>query len=115
MRHKPKVRGELRSAPRAPCRIPAIIVDRGVSISCMVEDLSITGCRVRLAGQHMLAERFAFEFPRRAITVDAELVWMHGDEAGIRFLHKKASEAHAAAGRPPVPPADAFDERVEIG
>lgn len=115
MRHKPKVRGELRSAPRAPCRIPAIIVDRGVSISCMVEDLSITGCRVRLAGQHMLAARFAFEFPRRAITVDAELVWMQGDEAGIRFLHKKASEAHAVAGRPHVPPVDTFDERVEIG
>lgn len=114
MRHKPKVRGEIRSAPRAPCRIPAIIVDQGVSISCVVEDLSITGCRVRLAGQHRLAARFRFEFPRRAITVDAELVWMQGDEVGIRFLHKTAGKERAA-GTAVVPPADMCDERVEIG
>lgn len=92
MRHKPTVRGEIRSAPRASCAIPAIIVDRGVSVSCLVEDLSITGCRVRMKGHSALSKRFVFEFPKRAIKVEAELVWMNGDEAGIRFLHKKTGE-----------------------
>ena len=96
MRHKPTVRGEIRSAPRANCTIPAIIVDRGISISCLVEDLSIIGCRVRMKGHAALSKRFIFEFPQRAIKVEAERVWMNGDEAGIRFLHKKTGEEKPA-------------------
>ncbi|WP_428696792.1 PilZ domain-containing protein [Stappia sp.] len=91
MPYKPNVRGEIRGAPRAVCAIPAIIVDRGVSLACTVEDLSINGCRVRMNGHGRLSDRFAFEFPRRGIKVDAELVWLNGEEAGIRFLHKGAA------------------------
>ena len=90
MRYKPNVRGEIRAAPRAVCAIPAIIADRGVSIACTVEDLSINGCRVRRNGHSRLSERFVFEFPKRGIKIEAELVWLNGDEAGIRFLHKGA-------------------------
>ncbi len=97
MRHKPNVRGEIRTAPRAVCTIPAIIVDRGVSIACVVEDLSITGCRIRMNGHNALGRTFVFEFPRREIRVDAELVWLNGDEAGIRFLHKKSAPGRATA------------------
>ncbi|SOC03559.1 PilZ domain-containing protein [Stappia indica] len=111
MRHKPTVRGEIRSAPRANCTIPAIIVDRGISISCIVEDLSITGCRVRMKGQAALSRRFVFEFPKRAIKVEAELVWMNGDEAGIRFLHKKTGEDKPAASTA----ASSTGDQVEIG
>jgi len=84
---KPTVRGEIRSTPRVECTVPAIIQDKGVSIACTVEDLSITGCRVRLNSFTKLSGRFLFEFPRKNIKVLAELIWINGDEAGIRFLH----------------------------
>jgi hypothetical protein len=84
---KPTVRGEIRSTPRVDCTVPAIIQDKGVSIGCTVEDLSITGCRVRLNSFMKLSQNFLFEFPRKDIKVLAELIWINGDEAGIRFLH----------------------------
>jgi hypothetical protein len=112
MRHKPTVRGEIRSAPRASCTIPAIIVDRGVSISCLVEDLSITGCRVRMKGHSALSKRFVFEFPKRAIKVEAELVWMNGDEAGIRFLHKKTGEEKPGGKTADTP---SSNDQIEVG
>ncbi|WP_029056915.1 PilZ domain-containing protein [Stappia stellulata] len=87
MLKKPTVRGEVRSTPRVDCAVPGIIQDKGVSIACMVEDLSITGCRVRLGSAIALSQNFLFEFPRKNIKVAAELVWLNGDEAGIRFIH----------------------------
>jgi hypothetical protein len=84
---KPTVRGEIRSTPRVDCTVPAIIQDKGVSIACTVEDLSITGCRVRLNSFTKLSQNFLFEFPRKNIKVLAELVWINGDEAGVRFHH----------------------------
>ncbi|MCA1240847.1 PilZ domain-containing protein [Stappia stellulata] len=87
MLRKPTVRGEIRSTPRVDCIVPAIIQDKGVSIACTVEDLSITGCRVRLNSFTKLSQNFLFEFPRKNIKVPAELIWINGDEAGIRFLH----------------------------
>ncbi len=87
MLKKPSVRGEVRSTPRVDCAVPAIIQDKGVSIACTVEDLSITGCRVRLNSFTKLSRNFLFEFPRKDIKVLAELVWINGDEAGIRFHH----------------------------
>ncbi|MBL6431186.1 MAG: PilZ domain-containing protein [Alphaproteobacteria bacterium] len=59
------MRGEIRSTPRIDCIVPAIIQDKGVSIACTVEDLSITGCRVRLNSFTKLSQNFLFEFPER--------------------------------------------------
>ncbi|WP_349360733.1 PilZ domain-containing protein [Stappia sp.] len=103
MIRKPTVRGEIRSTPRVDCTVPGVIHDNGVSIACVVEDLSITGCRVRLGSHTALSETFLFEFPKRGISVPAELVWLNGDEAGLRFLHAQA----AAAATKPREPTDA--------
>ena len=86
---KPTVRGEIRRARRVECAVPGTLHVRDVSIACVVEDMSVVGARIRLSGHMALTETFRFEFPKRSILVDAELIWQRGDEAGIRFLHRK--------------------------
>ncbi|SDU07693.1 PilZ domain-containing protein [Stappia sp. ES.058] len=103
MLKKPTVRGEIRSTRRVDCIVPAIIQDKGASIACMVEDLSISGCRVRLGSFISLSRTFLFEFPRKDIKVLAELVWINGDEAGIRFLHAASGIDNPPAFKPETP------------
>ncbi|GGE78396.1 PilZ domain-containing protein [Stappia taiwanensis] len=89
---KPTVRGEIRSVPRADCSLPAVLHDKGMEIACVIENLSISGCRVRLPRRALLSENFILEFSGRGIRVAAELVWLNGEEAGLRFHHERPAD-----------------------
>lgn len=94
---KPTVRGEIRAVPRADCAIPAVLHDKGMDIACVIENLSISGCRVRLPRRALLSESFTLEFSGRGIRVAAELVWINGEEAGLRFHHERPADAPSGA------------------
>lgn len=72
------------------CRVP---VERVQVILC---DISETGCRIELFDGHVSkGSTIFFEIDARN-ELAGQVVWVRGNEAGVRFMHKLSGVVRAA-------------------
>ena len=97
MRH-PTVRSfEGRREPRHDCNRVAALIFEGLPapIGCVIEDLSLSGCRLRLTAHVVLTPEDAVSvfIPCCRHMTTGRIVWQRGDEIGITL------DAKPSAGR----------------
>ena len=67
-----------------------IITDRGVTLSCSIQNISEHGCRLKFAVPPLLPETFVLRFNRTGETRACQLVWLSDREVGVRFTDVEA-------------------------
>ena len=90
----PKLRvGDNRKAQRRLCRWPAVILrPERENLSCIVEDISLGGCRVAVTGSRIvLGETVVVDIPTQKMVLDGTVIWKRDREAGIEFRYTEAS------------------------
>lgn len=93
LRHPHVEDGERRDGRRQTCRLPARIHADARVFDAVVEDLGITGCRIRL--EHVrfaIGTRVFVDLPGQGICRDGRVAWQRGTEAGVRFVARRAPE-----------------------
>jgi c-di-GMP-binding flagellar brake protein YcgR len=77
-----------RAAKRVKCQLRAIVRSNDKPFTSTITDLSVTGCRVRMAGREA-AMRLQPELLIQLVDADLELrgsmVWRRGEYVGVRF------------------------------
>lgn len=91
---RPKVHEhELRGVPRAGCRLPAILRIGSDGVSCLVEDLGVSGCRIAVETWRLsLGLDLRLEVPSERLAFAGRVTWMRIGEAGIEFTGYEAFE-----------------------
>ncbi|HFB98289.1 MAG TPA: hypothetical protein ENJ62_04040 [Bryobacterales bacterium] len=55
-------------------------------IDCLVRDVSVGGCRLRLHTTLTLPPRFVLGFPALGVERQVQLIWQKDRDAGVAFL-----------------------------
>lgn len=69
---------------RSPANARAVVVAPGLELPCVIVDHSATGLRLRLDRKLSLPARVQVIDIARAVVLDAEVVWLKGQEAGLK-------------------------------
>jgi hypothetical protein len=59
--------------------------DGGSNVQCILEDVSISGARLRLHGASALSPFFMLVVPAERIERNCMLAWIKGGRSGVRF------------------------------
>lgn len=98
-----------REQARVAVMIPAsIVLPDGLTITCVIRDMSIGGARLSIARRHRLGLTFPLHIPSFTHPFPMRRVWQNGDYAGAMLdLPSDGETAGAAAFGPisPSPPA----------
>jgi hypothetical protein len=73
------------------------------ALTCIVEDMSVGGARLKFADTFDLPREFVLEIPSLTLRVDARLAWSRGEHRGVRFIwpqHMKYGAAGPRTGPP---------------
>jgi hypothetical protein len=83
----PQVSDKRRFPRRRVLKQGRIILNNRFSvIDCMVRDISLGGCRIRLYAKFALPLHFILAFPALGVEREVALVWQNERDAGVRFL-----------------------------
>ena len=69
------------------CRVP---VQRAQALLC---DISLTGCRIELFDSHVNKGSTVFFEIDEKNEFAGQIVWVRGNEAGVRFMHRLSPAA----------------------
>jgi hypothetical protein len=58
-----------------------------IRLECTVRDLSPEGARIQVARDIALPDPFELYIPQRGLAEKSHIVWRHGDETGVHFVH----------------------------
>lgn len=83
----PNVRvGDGRRHKRAKCFLLASVQHNKYTCECIVEDLSIGGCRVNNTnGQLAVGQRVIISIPEQQMSLNGMVMWVRGSTAGLCF------------------------------
>lgn len=78
---------EQRASQRIRSYLKGVIVHSGGQsrTECTVRDLSAEGARLEVSRAVTLPETFDLHVPQRAMVQKSQIIWRHGDEAGVHF------------------------------
>ena len=87
----PAVRtGEYRRCRRVACHVSATLVIGTFEIACVIEDLSISGCRISVSGVEVTRGEIVFvRIPRKKIEKKARVVWFNDSEIGLALIERE--------------------------
>jgi hypothetical protein len=90
---RPRLReGDKRSDKRRNCRWGAVLKRPPQNLSCVVEDIGLGGCRVRVTTTALsVGETITLDIPAQKMVLDGAIVWKHDGEIGIQFAYSEAS------------------------
>jgi hypothetical protein len=90
---------EQRAHQRTRSYLRGEIVHSGgrIRIECTVRDLSPEGARIQVAHDITLPDPFELQIPQRGMIEKSHIVWRHGDETGVHFVHDAAAAPTSAA------------------
>jgi hypothetical protein len=73
---------------RRPAHTGAVIwlAGRMTAMSCVVRELTETGCRLHADEASRAPDRFELSLGQSTIIEQCEVVWRRADELGVRFL-----------------------------
>lgn len=69
---------------RSTANARAVVVAPGLELPCLIVDHSVTGLRLRLDRKLALPAHVQVIDIARAVVLDAEVVWLKGQEAGLK-------------------------------
>jgi len=79
---------EARVFPRRRCKWPGILKQEATHRPCVVEDISVGGCRVATNTKDLKPkQRITIEIESRKLRFYGELRWVRSGEAGVEFLY----------------------------
>lgn len=83
----PNVRvGDGRRHKRAKCFLLAALQHNKYSCECIVEDLSVGGCRLNNTdGLLAIGERVVISIPEQKMSLNGMVMWVRGKTAGLCF------------------------------
>ncbi len=92
MLRKPKLLEiENRNYKRHACRWPAVLRAENLNRSCVIEDISNSGCRLLVHTEKLIAgSNVKIQVPGRKLSFFGLIVWLRCEEAGIKFTSKPA-------------------------
>ena len=83
-----KLREEARVFPRRRCKWPGLLKQDDIHRPCVVEDISVGGCRLATNTKGLEAgQRVTIEVESRKLRFYAEIRWVRNDETGVEFLY----------------------------
>ncbi len=78
--------GDGRQHKRVKCFLLATVQHNQYSCECIVEDMSIGGCRVNNTdGLLTVGETVIINIPEQKMSLNGMVMWAHGKMAGLRF------------------------------
>ncbi|MES0869242.1 PilZ domain-containing protein [Pseudovibrio denitrificans] len=82
---------ENRGHKRHSCHWPAVLFTDNFNRSCVIEDISNGGCRLLVnTGKLTSGSTVKIQVPARKLSFTGKIVWLHCEEAGIKFTSKPA-------------------------
>ncbi|MEM9633252.1 MAG: PilZ domain-containing protein [Pseudomonadota bacterium] len=79
---------DMRTFPRKRCKWKGILKFQDTHRPCVVEDISVGGCRVAVNTKDLKQrEKVTIEIESRKLRFHGEVRWARLDEAGIEFLY----------------------------
>lgn len=64
----------------------AVIAHEGLTMECVVADVSTGGARLTLRGSEAVPQRFELKVAGTEVVRRCDVVWRHRNEIGVRFL-----------------------------
>lgn len=85
---KQKLLEEARIFPRKRCKWPGLLKQEGAHRPCVVEDISVGGCRLATNTKGLEpGQRVTIEVESRRLRFYAEIRWIRSGETGVEFLY----------------------------
>ncbi|PIP01059.1 hypothetical protein KL86PLE_130267 [uncultured Pleomorphomonas sp.] len=83
----PKIRvGDGRKYKRVKCFLLATLQHGKYTCECIVEDMSVGGCRVNNTdGLLAVGEMVVIDIPEQKMSLNGMVMWVRGKAAGLRF------------------------------
>nr|WP_093188552.1 PilZ domain-containing protein [Pseudovibrio sp. Tun.PSC04-5.I4] len=80
---------ENRNHTRHTCHWPAVLLVEAFNRSCVIEDISNSGCRLLVNTGKLTANMsVSIQVPMRRLSFTGMIIWLHCEEAGIKFTSK---------------------------
>lgn len=92
---RPTVRtSEMRRGRRIACRIKATLSLGNFEVGCTIEDVSKSGCRIRISGIEINpGERILIKIIGKDIRKQGIVIWTNFDEIGVSIIGEFGVEA----------------------
>ncbi|MGL5447050.1 MAG: PilZ domain-containing protein [Rhabdaerophilum sp.] len=71
-----------------------------IRLECTVRDISPEGARIQVGRDITLPDPFELHIPQRGMAEKSHIVWRHGDETGVHFLHETPATQRTATSAP---------------